>query len=511
LIPSDRLQEESRIMNLIKSGKPVDHFETVRCRKDNKPIDVSVTISPVRDGAGNIMGASKVARDISQRKEALERIEHLAHYDSLTGLPNRVLLADRMRVAIAQATRYSHRLALLFVDLDRFKLVNDSLGHEIGDKLLKVVAERMRSSVRDADTISRVGGDEFIVLLGQVDTPEDAARVARKIITALSQPYKIEEHELALTASVGISIYPDSAKEARSLMRNADASMYSAKEAGRNRYQFYSADLTSRATERLSLERDLRGAVERNEIFIVYQPQIELATRRVVGAEALMRWRHPRRGLVSPASFIPMAEDSGLILPLGEHVLRESCLQARRWGGRYGVDVGVAVNVSAVQFRSDDFIDGVLRVLEETRLAPERLELEVTESVVMHGVESVIQKMRILKANGIKVAIDDFGTGYSSLSYLRQFVVDRLKVDRSFVRDLPDNADAEAIVRAIVAMGRSLGLRVIAEGVETEEQAKFLQSIACDESQGYLYAEPMAVDEFESWLEAWQTPRVATI
>jgi diguanylate cyclase (GGDEF)-like protein/PAS domain S-box-containing protein len=511
LIPPDRLQEESRIMNLIKSGKPVDHFETVRWGKDNKPIDVSVTISPVRDGAGNIIGASKVARDISQRKEALERIEHLAHYDSLTGLPNRVLLADRMRVAIAQAARYSLRLALLFVDLDRFKLVNDSLGHEIGDKLLKVVAERMRSSVRDADTISRVGGDEFIVLLGQADTPEDAARVARKIIAALSQPYKIEEHELLLTASVGISIYPDSAKEAHSLMRNADASMYSAKEAGGNRYQYYSADLTSRATERLSLERDLRSAVERNEIFIVYQPQIELATRRVIGAEALMRWRHPRRGLVPPASFIPMAEDSGLILPLGEHVLRESCLQARRWGGRYGADVGVAVNVSAVQFRSDDFIDGVLRVLEETGLASERLELEVTESVVMHGVESVIQKMRILKANGIKVAIDDFGTGYSSLSYLRQFVVDHLKVDRSFVHDLPDNADAEAIVRAIVAMGRSLGLRVIAEGVETEEQAKFLQCIACDESQGYLYAKPMVVNEFESWLEAWQTPRAATI
>lgn len=294
-------------------------------------------------------------------------------------------------------------------------------------------------------------------------------------------------------------------------MRNADASMYSAKEAGRNRYQFYSADLTSRATERLSLERDLRGAVERNEIFIVYQPQIELATRRVIGAEALMRWRHPRRGLVPCASFIPMAEECGLILPLGEHVLRESCLQARRWGDRYGVDVGVAVNVSAVQFRSDDFIDGVLRVLEETGLASERLELEVTESVVMRGVESVIQKMHILKANGIKVAIDDFGTGYSSLSYLRQFVIDRLKVDRSFVHDLPDNADAEAIVRAIVAMGRSLGLRVIAEGVETEEQAKFLQSIACDESQGYLYAKPMVVNEFESWLEAWQTPRAATI
>jgi EAL domain-containing protein (putative c-di-GMP-specific phosphodiesterase class I) len=290
------------------------------------------------------------------------------------------------------------------------------------------------------------------------------------------------------------------------LMRNADTSMYGAKEAGRNRYQFYSLDVTSRATERLSLERDLRSAVERNEIFAVYQPQIELLTGRVIGAEALMRWRHPKRGLVPPASFIPVAEDTGLILPLGEHVLRESCLQARQWRAHRGTDLGVAVNVSAVQFRQEDFIDVVLRVLEETGLATERLELEVTESVVMQGVESVIHKMRILNAQGIKVAIDDFGTGYSSLSYLRQFVADRLKIDQSFVRDLPDNPDAAAIVRAIVAMGRSLGLRVIAEGVETEAQATFLQNIECDEAQGYLYAKPMVGNEFEAWLMAWKMP-----
>jgi EAL domain-containing protein (putative c-di-GMP-specific phosphodiesterase class I) len=309
-----------------------------------------------------------------------------------------------------------------------------------------------------------------------------------------------------VSASVGISIYPDSAKDASSLMRNADSSMYCAKEAGRNRYQFYSVELTSRATERLSLERDLRGAVERNEIFAVYQPQIELLTGRVIGAEALMRWRHPKRGLVPPASFIPVAEDTGLILPLGEHVLRESCLEARQWRTHCGTDLGVAVNVSAVQFRHEDFVDVVLRVLEETGLATERLELEVTESVVMQGVESVIQKMRILNANHVKVAIDDFGTGYSSLSYLRQFVADRLKIDQSFVRDLPDNPDAAAIVRAIVAMGRSLGLRVIAEGVETEAQAKFLRNIECDEGQGYLYAKPMVGNEFQAWASAWKMP-----
>lgn len=507
LIPSDRLEEEGRIMSLVKEGKLTEPFETVRWGKGNKPIDVSVTISPVKDASGNIIGVSKIARDITQRKESQERIRYLAHHDSLTGLPNRALLADRMKIAIGNAARYSRRLALLFVDLDRFKLINDSLGHEIGDKLLKVVAERMQSLGRQTDTISRLGGDEFIVLLSQIGAVEDAAHVAGKLIAALSQPYRIEEHELILTASIGISIYPDSGKDAGSLLRNADASMYSAKEAGRNRYQFYTEDLTPRAIERLSLERDLRGAIERNEIFAVYQPQIELATRRVIGVEALMRWRHPTRGLVSPLSFIPVAEDSGLILSLGERVLRESCLQARQWCKRYGHDFSVAVNISAVQFRQKDFIDVVLRVLADTGLSPECLELEVTESVVMQGVEFVVQKMHILDTHGIKVAIDDFGTGYSSLSYLRQFTVDRLKIDQSFIRDLPENTDAIAIVCAIVAMGRSLGLRVIAEGVETEAQANFLQSIECDESQGYFYARPMAVEDLEAWLAAWKLRR----
>ncbi|MBA4143250.1 MAG: EAL domain-containing protein [Nitrosospira sp.] len=503
LIPPDRVEEAARIMSFIKQGRLTEHFETVRLGKGGKAIDVSVTISPVKDSAGNIIAASKVARDITQRKESQERIRYLAHYDSLTGLPNRALLADRMRIAIGNAARYSYRLALLFVDLDRFKLVNDSLGHDVGDKLLKIVAERMQSVGRQTDTISRVGGDEFIVLLSQIANAEDAARIAEKLIAALSQPYTIEEHELVVTASVGISIYPDSGKDTGTLLRNADASMYSAKEAGRNRYHFYSEDLTSGASERLNLERDLRGAVEREEVFVVYQPQIELATGRVIGAEALMRWRNPKRGLVSPASFIPLAEDTGLILSLGEHILRESCLQARQWRDS-GAKVIVAVNVSAVQFRQKNFTGVVLGVLADTGLPPKCLELEVTESVVMQGVESVVHKMRILDNHGIKVAIDDFGTGYSSLSYLRQFPVDRLKIDQSFIRDLPDNTDATAIVCAIVGMGRSLGLRVIAEGVETEAQANFLQSIGCEEGQGYLYAKPMEANDFKVWLRNWK-------
>jgi diguanylate cyclase (GGDEF)-like protein/PAS domain S-box-containing protein len=446
-----------------------------------------------------------LARDITERKASEQRIMQLAHYDPLTALPNRALLADRMKVAIKRAERRSGRLAVLFVDLDRFKPINDSLGHDIGDHLLKAVAERMQASVRSVDTVSRVGGDEFVVLLSEIETTEDAARVAEKLISGLSQPYLIEEHELLLTASIGICIYPDNGKESNILLRNADASMYTAKEAGRNRYQFYSPDMTVRAIERLSLEHDLRGAAERGEIFLVYQPQIELATERIIGAEVLMRWQHPMRGLISPIRFIPVAEDTGLILAMGEWALRESCRQARIWRDRGLLDICISVNVSAVQFRQTDFVVSVERALRDAGLSHGNLELELTESVVMQGVEPTLGKLRELDALGVKVAIDDFGTGYSSLSYLRQFTVARLKIDQSFVRDLPGNVDAEAIAAAIVAMGLSLGLRIIAEGVETEAQAEFLQSVSCKEGQGYLYAWPMAADEFEAWVAEWQS------
>lgn len=445
-----------------------------------------------------------LARDITERKAAEQRIMNLAHYDALTGLPNRVLLADRMKVAIQHAARQSRRLAVLFVDLDRFKPINDSLGHDIGDKLLKAVAARMQGSVRVVDTVSRVGGDEFVVLLSEVEIPDDAARVAEKLISGLSQPYRIDEHELLLTASIGICIYPDNGSQPSILLRNADASMYSAKQGGRNRYQFYSDDMTLRAIERLGLEHDLRGAVERGEVFLVYQPQIELATSRIIGMEVLMRWRHPTRGLISPVRFIPVAEDSGIILSLGEWALRESCRQARLWRDQGLLDVCISVNVSAVQLRQTDFAHIVARALAESGLPPANLEIELTESVVMQGVEPALEKLRELDTLGVKVAIDDFGTGYSSLSYLRQFTVDRLKIDQSFVRDLPGNMDAEAIAAAIVAMGLSLGLRIIAEGVETEAQAAFLQSVLCREGQGYLYAHPMTADEFQVWVTVWK-------
>ena len=445
-----------------------------------------------------------IARDTTERKTTERHILNLAHYDALTGLPNRALLADRMKVAIKRAARVLGRIAVLFVDLDRFKPINDSLGHEVGDRLLQDVAERMQAAIRSVDTVSRVGGDEFVVLLGEIETAEDAARVAEKIIFTLSRPYHIEEHELSLTASIGICIYPDNGSDPGILIRNADASMYTAKQSGRNRYQFYSEDMTARALERLSLERDLRGAVERGEMFLVYQPQIELETRNVIGAEVLLRWRHATQGLISPQRFIPVAEDSGMILGIGEWALYHACEQARHWRDRDVLDVCISVNVSAVQFRQADFVDVVKRTLKKSGLSPDRLELELTESVVMQGVEPALEKLRQLAALGVKVAIDDFGTGYSSLSYLRQFTVDRLKIDQSFVHDLPGNTDAEAIAAAIVAMGVNLGFRIIAEGVETEAQAAFLQGVLCKEGQGYLYAWPMTSSEFERWVATWK-------
>lgn len=445
-----------------------------------------------------------LAHDITERRASEQRILNLAHYDTLTGLPNRALLADRMKVAIHRAARESARLAILFADLDRFKAINDSLGHDVGDQLLKAAADRMQRTVRSVDTVSRVGGDEFVVLLSEIETAEDAARVAEKLIFALSQPYHIGEHELLLTASIGICLYPDNGAEPGTLLRNADASMYSAKETGRNRYQFYSEDMTVRAMERLSLEHDLRGALERGELFLVYQPQIEIGTGRVIGSEVLMRWQHPMRGLIMPSRFIPVAEDTGLILGMGEWALRESCRQAKAWHDSGHTDICISVNVSVVQFRQTDFVPLVASALEKSGLPPASLELELTESVILQGVEPALQKFRELNSLGVKVAIDDFGTGYSSLSCLRQFTVDRLKIDQSFIRDLPGDADAEAIAAAIVAMGLRLDLRIIAEGVETEAQASFLQNILCEEGQGYLYAWPMTAAGFEAWMREWQ-------
>jgi len=428
--------------------------------------------------------------DITDRKAAQDQVQFLAYYDSLTKLPNRSLLKDRLAQTLAAARRHKEKVAILFLDLDRFKDINDSLGHSIGDVLLEQVGQRLRLLARDEDTVARVGGDEFLVVLTSLHGPEDAAVAAERIVRELNQPFLIGSHSFNVGCSIGISLCPEHGTDEETLVKNADAAMYRAKESGRNAFRFYTEDMNAELVERLTLEHNLRVALERKELFLVYQPQMDMATRSVIGLEALLRWQQPEMGLVSPDKFIYLAELTGLIVPIGEWVLRNACIQARKWQeAGYGLKT-IAVNVSAIQFRHDGFCEMVRRVLEETGLAPQSLELELTESILLSNADVIFSLLEELKSMGLKLAIDDFGTGYSSLSYLRQFPVSKLKIDRSFINDVATNADAAAITAAIIEMGKALSLKVIAEGVETEAQLAFLEARHCDEIQGFLLSRP---------------------
>jgi len=433
--------------------------------------------------------------DITARKEYENHIQHIAHHDVLTDLPNRVLLADRVAMAIARAHREHTRVALIFIDLDRFKLINDTLGHDIGDLLLKEVARRIVGALRASDTVSRVGGDEFVALLPDVGEAEDAARAAAKIIEAVARPYDLAGHEIVITTSAGIALYPENGTDGAELSRLADVAMMEAKQTGRNRYRFFAEEQGLSSTRRLEVENALRGAVERGELSLAYQPQFCLLTGHLSGMEALARWNHPVLGSVPPAEFIPVAEASGLILPIGRWILREACRQMSAWLAACPLEFPIAVNVSALQFRQPDFVSLVQEALQDTGLPPTSLELELTESLLMSHAGTVLEKLRTLDALGVSLAIDDFGTGYSSLSYLRQFPADRLKIDQSFVADLPGSADAAAIARAIVSLGLTLGMRTIAEGVETQEQAQFLRDIGCNLAQGYSLSWPLTGEQ----------------
>jgi diguanylate cyclase (GGDEF)-like protein len=461
-----------------------------------------VTISAVRDERGQVVNFIKIFSDISERKEREERVRHLAHHDFLTDLPNRVLLSDRIARAISAAQRNGTQVAVLFLDLDRFKNVNDSLGHSIGDKLLQEVARRLRACIRASDTVSRLGGDEFVLLVPDVSDPASVAVLAQKVLDAVSRPYSIEGHELISSPSIGLAVFPADGEDVETLLRNADAAMYHAKESGRNNYQFFTPDMNIRATERLSMERSLRRALERGELRLHYQPQYEVATGRIVGMEALIRWEHPEQGLVSPGRFMPFAEESGLILPIGEWVLQEACRQNRAWQESGLAPVRVAVNISALQFRQAGFAATVRAALERSGLHARYLELEVTESVIMHDAERVTASLEELKQMGLELAIDDFGTGYSSLSYLKRFPIDRLKIDQSFVRDITTDRDDAAITSAIIALTRNLGLKTIAEGVETRAQLEFLRAHGCNEVQGFLLSRPVAAAECAALLAA---------
>ncbi|MEO8305367.1 MAG: EAL domain-containing protein [Betaproteobacteria bacterium] len=433
--------------------------------------------------------------EIAERRLADQRVVHMAHHDALTGLPNRTLLADRVGQAIARAHRSGGKLAVLFLDLDRFKNVNDSFGHAVGDMLLTAVSARLTASRREEDTVARLGGDEFIISIPDVKDAAEAESVAARILADLAKPFTISGHQLHADGSIGIALYPRDGDTAETLMRNADTAMYHAKESGRANYQFFSVQLTERVSRRLSTETNLRRALERGEFTVHYQPLMNLTTGRTDGAEALLRWPQEDQRLISPVEFIPIAEETGLIVPLGEWVLLEACAQAQAWQAQHP-GLRIAVNLSARQFRQKNLIGMIEQVLGESRLHPTLLELELTEGMLMHNVEEATHILARLDEIGIRLAIDDFGTGYSSLSYLKRFPIHTLKIDRSFVRDISTDPDDAAIVTAIVAMARSLNLKVTAEGVETEEQAAFLRSLDCDQAQGFHFGRPMPSAEF---------------
>ena len=479
---------------------------TARC-KDGNPFPIEIMLSPLESPEGILVTAA--IRDISARKAAealaqtiaLEMI-HSAKHDLLTGLPNRLLLNDRIDQAIVRAERHADKVAVLSLDVDEFKQINNSFGRPIGDKLLQSIAKRLLGCVRTSDTVSRQGGDEFIVLLSEIDQEEDTAILARSMLQQVTQLHTIDGQELHVTASIGVSVYPDDGTNAEMLTKNAETAMNQAKERGRQSYQFFKPAMNLRAVERQSIEEGLRRALERRELVVHYQPKVDLATRKITGAEALIRWNHPTRGLVPPAQFIPVAEECGLIRPIDAWVLREACEQTHAWADAGLPALTMAVNVSAMEFREEAFLDGVFATLHDTGLDPHLLELELTESVLVKQAETAASILRAVRDKGVQVAIDDFGTGYSSLSYLRKFPVDALKIDQSFVRQISNGGDDTIIVTAIIALARSLKLRVVAEGVETAEELAFLCERQCDEVQGYYFGRPMPAHQFASLLKA---------
>jgi len=485
---------------LLERREPFRDFEYAFVDRKGNRRYVSASGEPLLDEQGRFAGYRGVSRDVTSRKQAEERIQYLATHDSLTGLPNRVMFGELLNHVLASARRNQRKFAVLFIDLDRFKFINDSLGHEAGDALLREVARRLKDSLRASDIVGRLGGDEFVMLLQDLHTSEQAGIIARKLLSAVIKPIELGAQECRVTASIGISVFPDDAPDEMSLMTHADLAMYHAKEEGKNNFQFYDGRLETMSLERLTLETQLRRAIERNELSLHYQAKLDLARNAIAGVEALLRWTSPELGAVSPAKFIPLAEESGLILSIGKWVLRSACAQCVQWQSAGLPPVHVSVNLSPRQLSDPELVDAVRDVLAETGLKPDLLELEVTESSVMHNVERALEVLSALKRMGVRLAIDDFGTGYSSLAQLKRFPIDTLKVDRSFIRELPSDSEDKAIAEAIIAMGKTLNLTVVAEGVETREQQDFLRERACDQMQGFFFSRPVAADDFAELL-----------
>jgi diguanylate cyclase (GGDEF)-like protein/PAS domain S-box-containing protein len=508
--------EVFRIINILDHRRAVDPMALViktnktlhlaegctLIRRDGFEAAIEDSTAPIHDREGRVVGAVMVFHDVTQARAMTQKMAHLAQFDFLTDLPNRLLLDDRLSQAISVARRHHQALAVLFVDVDRFKHVNDSLGHLVGDKLLLSIGQRLVATVRGSDTISRQGGDEFVILLSSVAHAADAALSAQKILSVAQMPYRVDEHDLQITLSVGISIFPDDGADAETLVKNADIAMLSAKDNGRNNYQFFRPAMNERALERQSIEGNLRHALARSEFVLHYQPKMDLATETLTGAEALIRWHQPQRGFVLPKDFIPIAEQCGYIVPIGRWVLREACRQRCRWNDGNLTSLPVAVNISAVELRSSHFVEQVRDILEETGLQPQYLEFELTETAFMQDPQSTAVVLRALKDMGIRLTLDDFGTGYSSLSYLKRFPIDALKIDMSFVHGLCTDSDDSKLVSAVINLGRSFELQVIAEGVETRDQFLALQAQNCAEGQGYYFQRPIAADEFAKLLGA---------
>jgi diguanylate cyclase (GGDEF)-like protein/PAS domain S-box-containing protein len=479
-------------------------------RRDGTETPIEDSVSPIHDRQGRVIGAVIVFRDVTEAQAMTRQMTYSAQHDFLTDLPNRMLLSDRVSQAIAASSRHHGLVAVLFLDLDGFKHINDSLGHPIGDKLLQSVAGRLRDCLRGSDTVSRQGGDEFVVLLSEIHRAEEAAFTAKRMLQAIAAPHCIEDHDLHVTTSIGISIHPDDGLDVATLIKNADTAMYHAKEHGRQRYEFFKPAMNVRAMARQSIEESLRRALERQEFAVQYQPKVDLKTGAITGVEALIRWAHPSLGMIAPAEFIPVAEECGLILPIGNWVLRESCRQARAW-----LDAGlplntIAVNISAMEFRDKHFGEGILKALDHAGLHPRHLQLELTEGVLMKNPESTESILNALRARGVQVIIDDFGTGYSSLSYLTRFPINTLKIDQSFVHQITASRGDTTVVTAIIGIGRSLNMRVVAKGVETQEQAEFLRANHCDEAQGYYFSHPVVAEQFAGLLKTGILKEVAT-
>ena len=502
------------IWNALLSGRGGFRSTNENVTKDGKTIFCEWYNTPLIDDGGRVIGVASLAQDVTEQRIAERQLHHLAYYDNLTGLPNRTLYLDRLAHAIADAQRYERLVGVMFLGVDHFKNINDTLGHEIGNQLLQAVAARLKGCFRASDTVARLesastdvhaqegdtiahlGGDEFAMILSNPSNADVMALVGKKILKAFQEPFKIEGNELFVTLSIGITLYPFDDGDIQHIVRNAASALHAAKVSGRNNFQFYSAEMTARAEKRMTMETGLRHALEREEFLLHYQPRLDLKTGKIAGLEALLRWRHPEKGLISPAEFIPVAEESGLIVPIGTWVLRTACMQARAWQEQGLPNLVMAVNLSPRQFRQGQLAQQVAAVLEETGLSSNCLELEITESLLIDGADkSVLATLEALKTLGITLAIDDFGTGYSSLSYLKRFPIDTIKIDQSFVRDITSDPDDAALVRAIIAIARSLRLNVIAEGVETEEQLDYLRRHDCDHMQGYFFSRPLPANE----------------